>query len=128
MARIHIAPNLNPDGAEEAAQHACKQNFGRNNSNKTDLNLDFAGLSFLTSRFFLNTGDIWKSFKEKLNCTVDPGSQSPGFLQKETEAISKWIRNTPFAMSVALFSGPRVIRYPFDGNLEDGNGLLRHVL
>lgn len=96
---IFLMPSANPDGFERAklgvgggrASDSCLGVQGRPNANNVDLNRNFPD-----------------QFRTHLN---DP-------IQKETQALIKWIENNKFVLSANLHGGSVVASYPFDDSAK----------
>ncbi|XP_006812779.2 carboxypeptidase D-like [Saccoglossus kowalevskii] len=89
---VHIVPSVNPDGSMKAEEGKCTADDGSLNSHQVDLAWDF------TSKF--------------VNRTTSR--------QPETEALEKWIVESPFVLSVAFHGGTLVTSYPYDGSSHPG--------
>ncbi|XP_072318667.1 carboxypeptidase D isoform X1 [Eucyclogobius newberryi] len=88
--RIHIMPSMNPDGYEVATEGDEMGYYGRNNSNKYDLNRNFP--------------DQFVAITE--------------LRQPETIAVMNWLKMNPFVLSANLHGGSLVVNYPFDNNKD----------
>ncbi|KAF5897149.1 carboxypeptidase M, partial [Clarias magur] len=92
--RIHILPSMNPDGFESSARD-CVYSQGRFNKNGVDLNRNFP------DAFFSNSEQV---------------------IEKEVEAVMKWLKTELFVLSANLHGGAVVASYPYD-NSNGGNEL-----
>jgi carboxypeptidase D len=95
--RIHIMPNMNPDGYEKSEVGDCMSDNGRANANGVDLN---------------------RNFPDQFETRNNSKKQEP-----ETIAVMKWLRSYPFVLSANLHGGSFVANYPFDDNKENEGGL-----
>ncbi|KAL1450882.1 hypothetical protein WDU94_003194 [Cyamophila willieti] len=94
--RIHLLPNMNPDGSELAVEGNCRSGRGRNNINNHDLNRQFPDF------FRHNRSNIPIALSTSLS--MDP----------EVQAIIDWMSSIPFVMSLQLHGGNMVANYPYD--------------
>ncbi|CAH1802479.1 unnamed protein product [Owenia fusiformis] len=74
--RIHILPTLNPDGLAKGIKGQCESLEGKANKNEVDLDSDFP-------------------------CKCMKHTD----LQPETSAVTRWMADIPFSLSIALQSG-----------------------
>ncbi|XP_054163699.1 carboxypeptidase D-like [Oppia nitens] len=95
--RIHLMPTMNPDGYERSLLGDCSSGYGRGNAHRVDLNRNFP--------------DQYMTYKENR------------VQEKETLAVMKWIQSLPFVLSANLHGGSLVANYPYDGNVEQRNGI-----
>ncbi|KAI5718674.1 hypothetical protein M8J77_025030 [Diaphorina citri] len=94
--RIHLLPNLNPDGSELAVEGNCRSGRGRNNINNHDLNRQFP--------------DYFRHNRSNIPTLVST-SQS---IDPEVQAVIDWMNSVPFVMSLQLHGGNVVASYPYD--------------
>jgi carboxypeptidase D len=84
--RIHIFPEMNPDGYAVAVPGDVLPTFGRANANKVDLNRNFPSV-----------------FRQP---KIAP--------EPETRAVMNWLNTYPFVLSAGLHGGALVASYPYD--------------
>ncbi|RZB41385.1 carboxypeptidase D-like, partial [Asbolus verrucosus] len=85
--RIHILPNLNPDGFALANEQNCNGEYGRSNGKQ--------GM------------DLNRNFPDYYHKRRIPEAA-------ETKAVKKWMTDVPFILSAGLHGGALVANYPFD--------------
>ncbi|XP_026678697.1 carboxypeptidase D-like [Diaphorina citri] len=109
--RIHLLPNLNPDGSELAVEGNCRSGRGRNNINNHDLNRQFP--------------DYFRHNRSNIPTLVST-SQS---IDPEVQAVIDWMNSVPFVMSLQLHGGNVVASYPYDSFYgESKNNINNHDL
>ncbi|XP_022093323.1 carboxypeptidase D-like isoform X2 [Acanthaster planci] len=88
---IHLLPNMNPDESENAwdTQGTCTGNVGPAKSDRIDLDKDFPSLAV---------------------------NRSEADVRPETRNVIDWLHSRPFTLSVALYGGTSVVRYPYTSN------------
>ncbi|XP_060528809.1 carboxypeptidase D-like isoform X2 [Cylas formicarius] len=84
--KIHIMPTMNPDGYNRSVLDCTDDRWRTNGRGLVDLN---------------------RSFPDYYHRNNVPQ-------QLETEAVMKWMDETPFILSAALHGGAMVANYPFD--------------
>uniref|UniRef100_A0A8D8REU5 Carboxypeptidase M n=1 Tax=Cacopsylla melanoneura TaxID=428564 RepID=A0A8D8REU5_9HEMI len=94
--RIHLLPNMNPDGSELAVEGNCRSGRGRNNINNHDLNRQFP--------------DFFRHNRSHIPIALST-SQS---MDPEVQAVIDWMSSIPFVMSLQLHGGNMVANYPYD--------------
>ncbi|XP_070570379.1 carboxypeptidase D-like [Ptychodera flava] len=84
--RVHLLPDMNPDGFEVAFEGDCTGVIGRYNNESYDLN---------------------RNFPDMFEINEDP-------IQVETAAIMSWLDIVPFVLSGTFHGGALVASYPYD--------------
>ena len=87
---LHLMPSLNPDGFEKAVEGKCN-GVGRNNGKGIDLNRNFPD-----------------QFREP-NWIHDGKMSNNRALEEETIAMTQWIQNSHFVLSLNLHAGSEVL-------------------
>merc|ERR1712226_35026 len=106
--RIHLLPNMNPDGWQKAANIGGKDyHIGRNNANDVDLNRDFPDLNQV----------VYEGAEENNHLLREANFDHR--IQPETESVIKMIMDTPFVVSANMHGGDLVANYPYDESKTD---------
>ncbi|THD23670.1 Carboxypeptidase E [Fasciola hepatica] len=109
--RIHLLPTMNPDGWEKAykSDEKMREDIGRLNKNRTDLNRDFPDLDQEVFNHAFDKGptDHLYSYTTEKN---------KGRFQKETRMIMQWLDQYNFVLSANIHGGDLVVNYPYDNS------------
>ncbi|CAH8590333.1 unnamed protein product [Schistosoma turkestanicum] len=103
--RIHILPSMNPDGWEIAAYNSYSREFGRDNSERVDLNRDFPDLTKKFYHNLLSGGPLDH---------LQPDEVDVQKAQIETKMVMEWLDKINFVLGANMHGGDLVANYPFD--------------